>query len=225
MKIIKEARLMGVSLALGLAFAVLVGAVSYVYSDVAQREIADNVLRFHVLAHSNEAFEQDLKNAVRDGTLAQLGEMLSQSECLEITRGYIVARLAEIEASGQMLINEKGASHNVTAEITRRFFPTVVYGGVVFPPGQYETLLITIGEGAGLNWWCLMFPPLCYVDITSSDTTRGLLEDNVSAEGFALLTHREQNDPTVMVRFRVVEWWQNRRSPADTPLDLQRAAR
>jgi stage II sporulation protein R len=85
-----------------------------------------------------------------------------------------------------------------------------------FPPGKYEAVQIVIGEGAGQNWWCLMFPPLCYVDMTAADESREYLAANVSEEGFRLLTHYEEPS-AFAVRFKIVEWWQNRNKPIEPP--------
>jgi stage II sporulation protein R len=224
-RIKKEAKVLVISLAVGLGVAVLAGAYTFVYSDTTQREIAENVLRFHVLAHSDDPAEQELKDVVRDAVLAALEPKVSGSASLASTRNYLSQQLDELVASGQSVVEEAGFEHGVAAEITQRFFPTVQYGNIIFPPGQYETLLITIGDGGGGNWWCLMFPPLCYVEMASNAQTRDLLEENVPPAGFALLTHREQENTSVNVRFRVVEWWQNRRQPPTPDPALQRAGR
>lgn len=221
----REAKYVLLSLALGLGAALLVGAYSFIYSDAAQRGIADNVLRFHVNAHSNDAHDQALKEDVRKVILEKLEATLAASTSLDVTRDYVRTRLPDIEHAAQSVIYQAGFDQQVTAYITSRFFPTTNYGNITFPPGQYETLTISIGDGRGRNWWCLMFPPLCYVEMTASPQTRELLEQNIPEAGFVLLTHRyEYTAPSVQVRFRIVEWWQNRRAPEAQP-DLQRAGR
>ncbi|MCL2501058.1 MAG: stage II sporulation protein R [Defluviitaleaceae bacterium] len=225
----KELKILAVCLAIGLGFAVTVAASSYVYSDTVQRGIADNVLRFHVLAHSNGDGDQLLKEAVRVAVLADLEAAVTGSASIGITRDHISERLDDLAAIGKATLAEAGFDYDVTAEITHRFFPTAAYGDITFPPGRYETLLITLGEGAGRNWWCLMFPPLCYVEMTGMEHTRNLLEETVPAGGFALLTHQEElygsDTAAVLVRFRLVEWWQNRRRPAAPSQDTQRAGK
>lgn len=225
-RIKNEAKLLGVSFAIGATLALVVGAFTFVYSDVAQREIADNVLRFHVIAHSNDAYEQALKEQVRTAVLDELENNLSAGISLDTARNYVFNRLHDIERTAQAAVHQAGFDHLVSAEITSRFFPTTIYGDITFPPGAYETLTLSIGDGVGRNWWCLMFPPLCYVEMTGTPQTRGLLEENIPAPGFALLTHRQEDAPTtVAVRFRIVEWWQNRRAPATLPPNLQHAQR
>ena len=222
-RIKKEAKILSISLAAGLTLAAIIGAYTFVYAATTQREIASHVLRFHVLAHDNTPHEQALKNEIRDIVLAQLEEPIRNGAGLDDARTHILSQLTEITHAGQAHALALGFDHPITAEITHRFFPTVIYGDIVFPPGRYETLLITIGEGTGQNWWCLMFPPLCYIDMTASQTTRNLLEETIPPAGFALLTHQEQNT-SVTVRFRVIEWWQNR-STSVVQQDLQMAGR
>lgn len=210
---------------IGLVFAVFLAASTYVYSDTAQREIADSVLRFHVLANSNDDFDQDLKETVRLAVLGELENTLTNSTSLGVTVAYVHERLDDLTNIAKQTITEGGFDYPAKAEITRMYFPTVVYGSVIFPPGYYETLTVTIGEGEGRNWWCLMFPPLCYVEMTSTEQTRSLLEENIPGPGFTLLTFQEQANPSVAVRFKIIEWWQNRRQPQQPAQNLQRAGR
>jgi stage II sporulation protein R len=162
---------------------------------------------------------------VRDSVLAEFEQDLVGSTNLLITRGFLAAQLKAIAAHVQEMVYEAGFDYPVAVEITKMFFPSVDYDGFVFPPGVYETLKITLGNGNGRNWWCLMFPPLCYVEMTGTAHTRNLLEQTVPAAGFQLLTYQDQANPTVAVRFRMVEWWQTRRQPATPEQHLQRAGR
>ena len=223
----KEAKVLAVAALAGLSLALLAGAYTFVYSDTAQRSIADNVLRFHVNAHSDTQVDQDVKYEVRNVVLAMLESTLADPTSLDITRASLASQLDYIEAAAIQVIRLAGLEHAVSAQITHQFFPTTMYGDLMFPPGVYETLSLSIGDGRGMNWWCLMFPPLCYVEMTGTAHTRDVLEEVVPGEGFALLTHREDDaGPGVAVRFRMVEWWQNRRAPASLPAqNLQQANR
>ena len=209
---VKEAKIMLASAAMGMVVMLLVGAYTFVYSNTTQREIADNVLRFHVMAHSDDADEQRLKNLVRDRVLMEFETVLTGGASLAVAREIISENLEDITRVARAAVAEAGYEHEVTAELTHAFFPTTFYGDLVFPPGRYETVQIVIGDGVGRNWWCLMFPPLCYVEMTSTTQTRDILYETVPGSGFQLLTYREQPNTSVAVRFRVVEWWQNRRS-------------
>jgi len=212
-RIIKEAKILAISLTIGLALAVSAAAYTYVYSETAQRDIAENVIRFHVLAHSNSHADQAIKDIVRQEVLAEFEGLLLSTDNVKQSRQLIKNELPAIQAHAETVVRNLGFDYQVEARIDKTFFPTQVYGDLAFPPGVYEALQITIGDGAGRNWWCLMFPPLCFVDMTSTETSRQQLADTVSEESFRLLTHQDQNAGTTMeVRFRVVEWWQNRRN-------------
>ena len=212
-RIIKEAKILAISLTIGLAFAFSIAAYTYVYSATTQRDIAENVIRFHVLAHSDNCADQAIKDTVRKEVLAEFEALLSQTDSVKDTRQLLKEELPQIQAHAEAVVRKKGFNYPVEARIGKAFFPTQVYGNLAFPPGVYEALQIKIGDGIGQNWWCLMFPPLCFVDMTGTETGRQQLADTVSEESFRLLTFQDQNaSPTMEVRFRVVEWWQNRRN-------------
>ena len=208
--VINEGKILGVSLLVGLLLAFGFAAYTFVYSHAAQQSIADNVIRFHVRANSDGRVDQELKEYVRLEVLAEFEALLSRSTSIEETRTVLTEKLADIEAYAQAVVLSAGHKYPVRAEIGRMFFPTRFYGNMSFPPGEYEAVKIIIGEGEGSNWWCLMFPPLCYVDMTATETSRNLLAETVPEEGFRLLTHQEEQRTGLTVRFRIVEWWQNR---------------
>jgi stage II sporulation protein R len=212
-----ESKILLVSLVIGVLFAVGVASYTFVYSMTVQREIADSVLRFHVMAHSDCEDEQLLKENVRMGILEEFAGTLATHTDIYETREMLFAMLPELKKHAEEVVRRAGFEHDVTAEITNVFFPTQLYGNIAFPPGIYEAVQISIGDGKGQNWWCLMFPPLCYVDMTATDEGRRLLAETVSEEGFRLLIHREEESPELIVRFRVVEWWQNIRQPLTPP--------
>ena len=210
----REGKIWAAALAVGLLFTIGLGAYTYVYSHGVQRDIANSVLRFHVQAHSNSAADQALKDYVRDRVLAAFEPVLHGGNNIEATREALQKNLADIEAYAAQVVYRAGYAYPVTVGMTQVFFPTQFYGNLAFPPGKYEAVQVVIGDGAGSNWWCLMFPPLCYVDMTATDSGRRQLEETVPAEGLRLLMHQEEPSRGLTVRFRVVEWWQNRGRPA-----------
>ncbi|MCL2570906.1 MAG: stage II sporulation protein R [Defluviitaleaceae bacterium] len=208
----KEVKILALSLALGLVFAISVAAYSYVYSVAVQEDIASNVIRFHVQANSDSEADQEIKDIVRDELLSEFEGIFNQIDNVKESRQIIKNELPAIQAHAKATMQQLGLDYEVDARMERVFFPTKTYGELSFPPGVYEALQITIGTGTGQNWWCLMFPPLCFVDMTSTDSGRQQLADTVSDESFRLLTHQEEGSgATAEVRFRVVEWWQSRR--------------
>jgi len=215
--IVQEGKIFLVSLAVGVLFAGIVAAFTFVYSMEVQRDIAENVIRFHVMAHDDSCEEQELKELVRTEILVEFADVLAGADCVKETRAALVELLPDLQVYAENAVRGAGFSHEVNVRMATVFFPTQAYGKMVFPPGFYEAVQIKIGNGAGQNWWCLMFPPLCYVDMTATDNSQNLLAQNVSDEGFRLLMHQETASTDVTVRFRIVEWWQNRRRATPPP--------
>lgn len=122
-----------------------------------QREIAQEVLRFHVLANSDSIEDQTEKMRVKEKVLSYMKEELSGTESLEETRNWAKSHLHEIEEVAE-------SSYSVRAEVTTCQFPEKTYGDITFPAGTYEALRIEIGEAKGQNWWCVLYPNLCFVD-------------------------------------------------------------
>ena len=186
----REIKIIGAALGAGLLFALAVAGYSHAYAHHVQRDIADHVIRFHVRANSDRAEDQALKEAVRAGVLAAFEPALNTDRGLEATRRTLEGELGEMARYAADIVQAAGFDYAVSADISRLFFPTQFYGSLSFPPGEYEAVQIIIGEGAGSNWWCLMFPPLCYVDMTATESGRDQLQNTVSEEGFMLLTHQ-----------------------------------
>ena len=215
--IIKETKIIAASLFVGILFAASIAAYTYVYSATTQQNIAENVIRFHVLANGNSPADQNLKEKVRLAILAEFEETLSSAANIEKTRAYLTENLPEMQSIAQSVIASEGYDYSVSANLSTVFFPTQRYGKMSFPPGNYEAVQLIIGEGRGNNWWCLMFPPLCYVDMTATEAGRQQLASTVTEEGFRLLMHQEEESRALNVRFKIVEWWQNRNEPEQYP--------
>jgi stage II sporulation protein R len=211
---IKEFKIIGLSLIIGMGLSLLIAARLYAYAENAQSAVIDNVIRFHVKANSDLPEDQALKTAIRDRVLYTFSDGLSAANNVGETRSFIMSHMDMIIKYAQEVVYEWGYDYPVTASIETVFFPTRVYGDMVFPPGNYEALRIIIGEGAGSNWWCLLFPPLCYVDITRSagENEKRPFMHLLPDEGFTLVAHMNQNE-TIQVKFKLIEWWQARKEP------------
>ena len=124
----------------------------------------EGIIRFHVIANSDSDEDQNLKFKVRNRVLAKVQNALEGSSSASRTRAYIEENLEEIEACALQCVRAEGYDYNVKARIGVTAIPAKQYDDVYFPAGSYEALTITIGEGKGQNWWCVVFPPLCLVD-------------------------------------------------------------
>ena len=134
------------------------------YADMIQKGIGGKVVRFHVLANSDSEADQNLKLAVRDAVGSFMQEKLTAVENLEECEMVVRQSLGEIEEAAAETIAENGYDYDVTAELEHTSFPVKNYGSYTFPAGDYEALRIVIGEGNGHNWWCVMYPNMCFSD-------------------------------------------------------------
>ncbi|MBE6032842.1 MAG: hypothetical protein E7224_06575 [Clostridiales bacterium] len=134
----------------------------------------EDFLRFHVVANSNAPEDQALKLAVRDRLIEEIQTGLKEEAVRQGTslntmeasfaEEYLQTHLAEMESVAENVITEEGFAYSADAELGVRWIPAKTYGKVTFPAGNYKALTVTIGEGAGENWWCVLFPPLCLID-------------------------------------------------------------
>ena len=126
-----------------------------------QQELADSVIRFHVIANSDSREDQALKLAVRDRVLEQAQAVYPENATLPQARAALEGALDQLAQAGQAVVEEQGYDHQVTARMEQCWFPTKEYDGFALPAGEYTALRVVIGEGQGQNWWCVAFPPLC----------------------------------------------------------------
>ena len=125
-------------------------------------EIAGKVIRFHVLANSDAQADQDLKLKVRDAVGSFMQPRLSGISDINASRRAVKENLPGIEKTAQKVIAQEGYTYDVQAELTVTDFPEKTYGDYTFPAGKYEALEVVIGDGGGHNWWCVMYPNLCF---------------------------------------------------------------
>ena len=128
----------------------------------------EELIRFHVVANSDSEEDQALKRAVRDAILKEVSPRLAASHSLEESREILTGLRPEMEKIGQKVIESWGKDYSVKSDYGKFIFPTKSYGSLVLPAGEYEAVRVLIGEGKGSNWWCVLFPPLCFVDIEHS---------------------------------------------------------
>ena len=131
--------------------------------ETAQKHMAEEVLRFHVLANSDSKEDQELKMTVKDEVVSWL-EAKMDCDSLEETKNFIRSHLTGIEEVAEETVRREGYSYPVQAALEWTDFPEKSYGDVTFPAGSYEALRIQIGEAKGHNWWCVLYPNLCFID-------------------------------------------------------------
>lgn len=192
-------RIVELALLLGTAVFLLTGA----WALNTQRDLADRVVRLHVLANSDSEEDQALKLLVRDAVLERATALLEQTESRAEAEALLRESLPELETIAEETVRANGYSYAVTAELEDTSFPTKEYDGFSLPAGEYLALRILIGEGVGQNWWCVVFPPLCTAasaDVPETALAAGFTEDQVG-----LMT---EEDIGYVLKFKAVEWWE-----------------
>lgn len=134
--------------------------------------IPGEAIRLRILANSDMGADQELKRKVRDEVNAKITEWVGELTSLDEARVVIKGHLPDIEAIARKVIKESGLDQKATAEFGIVNFPTKLYGQFLYPAGEYEAILITLGEGKGANWWCVLYPPLCFLDFSSGTAVR-----------------------------------------------------
>lgn len=129
-----------------------------------QQNLAEEVFRFHVLANSDSDEDQALKMQVKEAVLSYMKEEIPESDSVETTKEWARGHLNAIVNLAEAVIREEGYAYEVMAEVTTCDFPDKTYGDITFPSGKYEALRIEIGEAEGQNWWCVLYPNLCFMD-------------------------------------------------------------
>lgn len=166
-------------------------------SQEAYVDIKDEIIRLHVKANSDREEDQALKLKVRDKILGEVIPLLENSKSIEETRTIVKENLDNIKSIAEKVIKEEGKDYPVEVYFGMENFPTRKYGEIVLPAGEYEALLVTIGEGKGKNWWCVMFPPLCFVEMdhgVAANTQESLDMINDYTDEFDTVTYDEDED-------------------------------
>lgn len=184
---------------------------AYSYATSVSSGISESVFRLHVIANSDSEEDQNLKYKVRDSLLNYMNSLCSSTtskqEAIDIAQNHI----DDFYKIAQEVVPENGYDYSINITIGEYDFPTKHYGDVSLPAGTYDALRVEIGSASGQNWWCVMFPPLCFVDVSSGvvpDSSKETLQDNMSSEEYDLITDSD-NSSELNVKFKIVELFEN----------------
>jgi len=177
--------------------------------DSVSENYKNKLIRFHVIANSDSDEDQELKLKVRDEIIKYLKPKLENSNSIAESEEIIKKEYSELEKISKNIISENGYNYEVKVGIEYSTFPTKQYSNVILPAGEYKALKIVIGKGQGKNWWCVMFPPLCFVDEESGvidKATDEKLKEVLTEEEYKLITQKTEKDMSrVKVKFKIVE--------------------
>ena len=180
------------------------------YNETIETALADSVIRLHVIANSDRENDQKLKLKVRDAVLEKFGNELDTYEGIDYSRAEIEKNLELIENCARDVIDSSGYDYDVKASLGKSDFPTKTYGDVTLPAGTYEALKIEIGKAEGKNWWCVMFPPLCFVDgscVEVPEQSEEYLKSSLGDDTYEMIT--KSDELPVAFKFKAYEIWQN----------------
>lgn len=189
-----------------ITFSIIIGIlVTYILSlntendSTIQKDIANKVIRFHVLANSDSDADQELKLKVKDAVVNYLNPYMSESSNLEESKNILEQNTDSIIELANKVIAEEGYDYSVNAYFCQDYFPAKSYGDVTLPAGEYTAFRIEIGEHNGQNWWCILYPPLCFVDASYGvlpDESKELLKNVLDEDEFDAITGKITSDNT-----------------------------
>ena len=197
----------GIILIILLFVYVLISTINYV--QAVSNNISNEVFRLHVIANSDSEEDQNLKYKVRDAVLEYVENISSSANSKEDIINIVTQNSDKIKEVAENTIKSEGFDYDVTINIGNFSFPTKEYGDISLPSGFYDALRIEIGNASGKNWWCVMFPPLCFVDITTGvvpEESKETLEENLETEEYAIVS---EDNSVMKFKFKLIEVFEN----------------
>lgn len=183
-------------------------AISYV--QAVSSDISNSVFRLHVIANSNSDDDQALKYKVRDNLLHYMNDICSNCRSKQEAINIVTEHNDKFKQIALETIKNEGYSYNVNINIGNFKFPTKHYGDISLPAGYYDALKVEIGDAKGRNWWCVMFPSLCFVDISSGivpNKSKEELKNVLSDEEYSVIS--DDSNPEMQFKFKLLELFAN----------------
>ncbi|MFK2825624.1 stage II sporulation protein R [Bacillus sp. B190/17] len=181
----------------------------YIPNQAAEAEetivIPKEAIRLRILANSDSTEDQELKRKIRDDVNTEITKWVSDLESLPEARRLLKSKLPEIQQIALKRAEKEGVSNSIQVNFGKAKFPTKLYGQFLYPAGEYEAIVITIGEGTGANWWCVLYPPLCFLDFSSGTAVSPGIEENVQQDQTKEPVYAEGEQQTPEVKFAIVE--------------------
>ncbi len=185
-----------------------INAISYV--EAVSTDISDSVFRLHVIANSDSNEDQALKYKVRDNLLKYMNNICRNCASKQEAINLVTEHQEEFKQVALDTIKKEGYSYNVKINIGNFEFPTKQYGDISLPAGYYDALRVEIGEAKGRNWWCVMFPSLCFIDVSSGivpEESKEELQNILSDEEYSIIS--DNSDNGIKFKFKLIEFFAN----------------
>ena len=197
-------------LVLIILFSIYVFICAFSYVNAVSANISSSVFRLHVIANSDSAEDQNLKYLVRDALIDYMNSVSKNSNSKDEAISIAYQHKSDFYKIAKKVINDNGYDYNVNISIGNFAFPTKNYGDISLPAGYYDALKVEIGNANGQNWWCVMFPPLCFVDISTGivpEDSKETIKDSLHTEEYNLINSAQTAD--VKFKFKLLEFFQN----------------
>lgn len=197
-------------LVLIILFSIYVFICAFSYVNAVSANISSSVFRLHVIANSDSAEDQNLKYLVRDALIDYMNSVSKNSNSKDEAISIAYQHKSDFYKIAKKIINDNGYDYNVNISIGNFTFPTKNYGDISLPAGYYDALKVEIGNASGQNWWCVMFPPLCFVDISTGivpEDSKETIKDSLHTEEYNLINNAQTAD--VKFKFKLLEFFQN----------------
>ena len=178
------------------------------YVQAVSSDISDSVFRLHVIANSDTIEDQNLKYKVRDSLLKYMNTLYSNINSKEEAILVVKNHKDDFKKIALDVIHSEGFNYNVNINIGNFNFPTKNYGNISLPAGMYDALRVEIGNANGQNWWCVMFPSLCFIDINNGiveENSKSILEKDLSKESYAIVS--DKSNRTIKFKFKILEFF------------------
>lgn len=193
---------------------IYIALLSFNYSKAVSSNLSDSVFRLHIIANSDSSADQELKLKVRDNIINYMNTLTSSSSDKKDVISMVNNHLDSFKEIALNTIKENGYNYDVNIEIGNFNFPTKTYGDISFPAGNYDALRIEIGDAIGQNWWCVLFPPLCFVNSSTGvvpDDSKNTLKENINSESYEIISegNKSKNTSDIKIKFKIIEFFNN----------------
>ena len=193
---------------------IYIALLSFNYSKAISSNLSDSVFRLHIIANSDSSADQELKLKVRDKIIEYMNTLTSNSSDKKDVISMVNNHLDSFKEIALNTIKGNGYNYDVNIEIGNFHFPTKSYGDISFPAGNYDALKIEIGDAIGQNWWCVLFPPLCFVNSSTGvvpDDSKNTLKENINSESYEIISegNKSNNTSDIKIKFKIIEFFNN----------------
>ncbi len=179
--------------------------------------IPDEAIRLRILANSDLEADQVVKRLIRDEVNKEITTWVEDLTSLDEARTTISSNIPQIQKIAERIIAEKGLNQAVSVKFGKAEFPTKLYGQYLYPAGEYEAIVITLGAGEGANWWCVLFPPLCFLDFSNGTAVSQTPFEEEEVESQKPIEEQEETQSSI----ELIEEKEEAQSPVEEKEEAQ----